>query len=259
MMREEFPIQKSDVHYDPASGEVTLKREKFDAFVKYTQGLLEKIEGTEDVRDLQKYRTRRAERTADVLQALTEDVLKGTAAVREWLGSPTHTISELSVRTGIPYATCHRIVNERLGTPNVEIGHFKKLIAAVSKDRVHVATIGVEPSLPYRRVLLGTSEGFGEEHLVSFLRTEGSEVATVHAGGEVVRKIRELQPDLVLVDVSMPKLGEYVFETLRKFAMNTKSTIILTGETSKSASALLETLSRGRSRADVVADKTGGG
>lgn len=259
MTREEFPIQKSDVHYDPASQEVTLKREKFDAFVKYTQGLLEKLEGAEDARDLQRYRTRRAERTADVLQALTEDVLRGTAAVREWLASPTHTISELSERTGIPYATCHRIVNERLGTPNVEIGHFKKLVAAVSNDRVRVTTVGVEPPSPYRRVLLGTSEGFGEEHLVSFLRTEGSEVATVHAGGEVIRKIGELHPDLVLVDVSMPKLGEKVLEILRKFAMDTKSTIILTGETAETASALLENLSRGRNKIDRVAHKISGG
>lgn len=255
MIKEEFPIQKSDVHYDPASQEVTLKREKFDALVKYAQGLLEKLEAAEDSRDLQRYRTRRAERTADVLQGLTEDVLQGTAAVREWLASPTHTISELSDRTGIPYATCHRIVNERLGTPNVEVGHLKKLVAAVSKRPVRVPTDVDEQSLQYRRVLLGISAGFVDEGLISFLRTRGSQVATVHAGGEMVKKIGELQPDLILVDVSMPKLGENVFERLGEFARDAKSTIILTGTTGETASALVESFSRRRSKPNQVAGK----
>jgi polysaccharide deacetylase 2 family uncharacterized protein YibQ len=133
MMSAEFPIRKSDIHYDPTSQEVTLKREKFDALVSFAQDLLKQLEAVEDARDVQRYRGRKAQSTADVLQALTEDVLEGTAAVRDWLESPGHTISELSERTGIPYATCHRIVNERLGTPDVEIGQLKKFIAVASK------------------------------------------------------------------------------------------------------------------------------
>jgi hypothetical protein len=135
MMSDEFPIRKSDIHYDPTSQEVTLKREKFDALVSFTQDLLKQLEAVEDARDAQRYRGRKAQSTADVLQALTEDVLQGTAAVREWLESPGHTIQELSQRTGIPYATCYRIVNERLGTPNVEIGQLENFISVVRKDR----------------------------------------------------------------------------------------------------------------------------
>src|SRR5882762_9814088 len=130
-----FPLEKNDIQYNPSSEEVSMKRAKFDAFVKYAQALEEKLEAAEDARDVANYRARKAGKTADVLQALTEDVLKGTAAVRTWLGEPSHTLLELSTRTGIPYATCHRIVNERLGTPNVEIGHLQQMISAVSRDR----------------------------------------------------------------------------------------------------------------------------
>src|SRR5258708_39604617 len=109
MMTKKFPLEKSDIHYDASSEDVSMKREKFDAFVKYAQALEEKLEAAEDARDVANYRARKAGKTADVLQALTEDVLKGTAAVRTWLGEPSHTLLELSTRSGIPYATRHPI------------------------------------------------------------------------------------------------------------------------------------------------------
>jgi ATP/maltotriose-dependent transcriptional regulator MalT len=131
---ENWPIDKSDIHYDPASQEVTLQREKFDALVRYTQSLLEELEKSEDQRDLAQFRARKAEATANVLQALTEDVTQGTAAVRDWLASPSHSINELSERTGIPYATCHRVINERLGTPDMQIGQLHKILASIAKE-----------------------------------------------------------------------------------------------------------------------------
>jgi CheY-like chemotaxis protein len=250
-----FPLDKSDIRYDPSSEDVSMKREKFDAFVKYVQALEENLEAAEDARDVAKYRARKAGKTADVLQALTEDVLKGTTAVREWLRSPNHTILELSTRTGIPYATCHRIVNERLGTPNVEIGHLKKMISAVSRDQRPFAP-GVASQPRYRRVLLGLAKGLAADELVSCWQINGSQVSTAHGGVEIAQKMKELHPDLILVDVSMPNLEKSGLELLKDFARDTKRTIILTGEMVETNSALLQDSFGKRNQVEELASES---
>jgi CheY-like chemotaxis protein len=255
MTKQNFPIQKSDVHYDASSDEVTLKRDKFEAFVKYAHELMDKLEEAEDAGDVQRYRTRRAEQTGNVLQALTEDVLQGTAAVRRWLELPEHTIRELSTRTGIPYATCHRIVNERLGTPNVEIGYFKKMVGVVLKDMKGKPLVRPEFPAHYRRVLLGIPKGEDNMQLARSFETTGSEVTTVHAGTEVPVKIGEVHPDLVLLDVFMPSLGRNIFEELGKFAKDTKSTIIFTGETAEATTDLVRSLSEQKTKREAIPQK----
>jgi len=237
MKSRPFPLDKSDIRYDPSSEEVSVKREKFDALVRFVQALEEKLEAAEDARDVATYRARKAGKTSDVLQALTEDVLKGTAAVREWLGSRNHTIRELSTRTGIPYATCYRIVNERLGTPNVEIGHLNKMLSAVSRDR-RPFVLGVQSRPRYRRVLLGLPAGLAADEIVSSWQMRGSEVSTVHGGLEAAQKIKELQPDLILLDVSMPNLEKNGLKLLKDFAGDANGTFVLTGEIVETSSAL---------------------
>jgi CheY-like chemotaxis protein len=233
-----FPLEKSDVQYNPTSEEVFMKREKFDAFVKYVQELEEKLEAAEDARDVAQYRAHKAGKTADVLQALTEDVLQGTEAVRDWLASG-HTLQELSARTGIPYATCHRIVNERLGTPNVEIGHLEKMISAISSGRRLFAS-KTKSHPRFKRVLLGLAKGLVEQDLVSSWEMTGSEVSIVHAGLEIAEKVKELHPNLILLDVSMPNLEKSGLDRLKEFAKEKKSTIILTGAMTLTNSALLQ-------------------
>lgn len=127
-----WPLEKTDIHYDPASEQVLIKHEKFDAFVKYVQALEERLEAAEDACDLAEYRARKAGKTADLLQALADVVLEGTTAIRDWLSSG-HTLQELSDKTSIPYATCHRIVHERFGTPSLEFGHLERMLSALSK------------------------------------------------------------------------------------------------------------------------------
>jgi CheY-like chemotaxis protein len=253
-IRKAFPLEKRDIQYDPSSEDLSIKREKFDAFVKYVQGLEQSLEAAEDARDVAKYRARKAGKTADVLQALTEDVVKGTAAVRDWLASSGHTLQELSERTGIPYATCHRIVNERLGTPNLEIGYLQKMISGVSRDQKPF-TAGAEGYPRFKRVLLGLPEGLAEDELVSSWETKGSEVATVHAGLDIVQKVRELHPDLILLDVSMPNLEKSGLERLRDFAKDKKTTIILTGEIAEANSALLQCSFESKNQAQELAPK----
>jgi CheY-like chemotaxis protein len=254
IMTKAFPLDKSEIHYNPSSEEVTIKREKFDGFVKYIQALEEKLEAAEDARDVAQYRARKAGKTGDVLQALTEDVLKGTAAVREWLRSPSHSIMDLSARTGIPYATCHRIVNERLGTPNVQIGHLKKMVSAVSRDRRPFAP-GVASHPRYRRVLFGLPKGLAEDELVSSWQMKGSEVSTVHGGLEIAQKMKELHPDLILVDVSMPNLEKSGFQLLKNFAKHTVKMIVLTGEIAETNSALLQGSFEKENKADELASE----
>ena len=232
-----FPLEKADIQYNPTSEEVSLKREKFDAFVRYVQELQERLEAAEDERDVAQYRARKEGKTADLLQALTEDVFQGTSAVRGWLASG-HTLQELSTRTGIPYATCHRIVNERLGTPNVEIGHLQKMIAAVAR-RGRAFFAKAEPHPRFRRVLIGLPKGLQEHDLVSSWETKGIEVSTMHAGLEIAQKLEE-HPNLILVDASMPNLERSGLERLKDFAKEKKSTIILTGELGLANSALLQ-------------------
>jgi CheY-like chemotaxis protein len=237
--KEMFPLDKRDLHYDPSSGEVSMKREKFDAFVKYTQGLLEQLEQTEDARDFALYRARKAGQTTDVLEALREHVDEATAAIRSWLQAPGHTIQKLSEKTGIPYATCYRIVNERLGTSKLEIGYLETIISAVGKGRSPLPQ-GAGWFPRFKQVLIGLPKGFEAGELVSSWQTKGSEVSTARGGPEIFKRMGELNPDLIVVDVSMPNLGKNGLEELKAFAKNTKGTIVLTGEMAEANSALVQ-------------------
>jgi CheY-like chemotaxis protein len=151
-------------------------------------------------------------------------------------------------------------VNERLGTPNVEIGHLKKMVSAVSRDRRPFAP-GVVSHPRYRRVLLGLPKGLVEDELISSWQIKGSEVSTAHGGLEIAQKMEELHPDLILVDVSMPNLEKSGLELLKDFAKDTKRTIVLTGEMVETNSALLQGSFEKRDKADELAGEgeTAGG
>jgi CheY-like chemotaxis protein len=234
-----FPLEKTDIHYDPSREEVTIPREKFDAFVRYVAGLQEKLEAAEDARDVARYRAQKAGKSADVLEGLIRNVQKASAAIREWLGAG-NTLQELSDRSRIPYATCHRIVNERLGTEKVEIGHLQKLVAAISRTSgIPTVTVSEAKHVPrFGRVLLGLPKDFRAEELVSGWEIQGSKVETMHAGVEIASKVKELHPDLILLDVSMPSLGISGLEQLKEVAKDKKTTVVLTGKIAEDSSAL---------------------
>lgn len=132
MSKLTIPFDKKEIHYDPAKKEVSLPVEKFDALVKFMQGLVARVEEAEDEAGVANYQRQEAEASASVLQAAFERV-KGQ--VREWLSSK-HTIQELATRADIPYATCYRIVKERMEAgDNVDLGDFQKIEAVVSEDQ----------------------------------------------------------------------------------------------------------------------------
>lgn len=240
MKNTKFPLEKSDIHYDPTTEEVSLKRDKFDAFVKYAGGLLEELESAEDAADFADFQARKAEKTSNLLQALLEDVAHGTAAIRRWLDSPNHSIRELSEKTGIPYATCYRIVNERLGTQDVEIGELNKMIAVVLPSTQEMArAVGVGQR--QMRVMVGLGKEAVAGSLAATLGATGTQVTTVHAGKELGQSVAQVDPDVVMLDASMPNL-QIGLEALRKHAENDRKTVtvIITGEPPASKANLLE-------------------
>ncbi len=136
MLTKGFPLEKSDIQYDPDKQEVTLKREKFDAMIEFMRALVEQVEAAEDQKDIESYRARRAEASADVLTSFLSLAKEAGECVERWVDSPEHSIRELSQRAGVPYATCHRIITERLKTDKIEIGRLAKLLKVVEADDV---------------------------------------------------------------------------------------------------------------------------
>ena len=137
MLGKDFPVTKSDVHYNSETREVTLKREKYDALVEYIRGLVRQLAATEDERDIAQYRARRANMSERVVQQMLQDsVVAASQSVSQWLES--HSIRELSKRTGISYATCYRIVNERMGTLQMDVGNLSKFVDAVVRGSPEV-------------------------------------------------------------------------------------------------------------------------
>ena len=134
----EFPIGKSDIHYNPQTQEVTLRREKFDGLVSFVRELVADLERLHDQRDIARYQARRAQAAASIFECLVHDVEAGSLAIANWVS--THSIKQLSERTGIPYATCHRIITERLKASTIEVGDLAKLLHATEESAQQVST-----------------------------------------------------------------------------------------------------------------------
>ncbi len=134
MAGKEFPIQKSDIQYNPETQEVTLGREKFDHLVKYVRDLVSQVEAAEDSRDVARYRARRAE---GILELLEAGVQSGATAINDWVEQ--NSVKQLSERSGIPYATCHRIVTTRLDKTTVGLDQFLKMVEVVGGEKPAIA------------------------------------------------------------------------------------------------------------------------
>src|SRR3954447_8306477 len=62
---------------------------------------------------------------------------------------------------------------------------------------------------PIPRVLVADDNPQGVELLEAYLADSGCEVASAFDGDETLRKVREWRPDLVLLDVMMPKTSGF--------------------------------------------------
>ena len=132
MKTKQLPLKQNDVTYDSASRRVTLTPQKFDELMAFVQELLEERQMAENARDTARARQRRAETAADVVTAYAEIVEEAAQRVHRWLDE--NTIQELSRRSRIPYASCHRIVRERLRSGQVEVGTLEKILRVVNED-----------------------------------------------------------------------------------------------------------------------------
>jgi two-component system, OmpR family, alkaline phosphatase synthesis response regulator PhoP len=65
----------------------------------------------------------------------------------------------------------------------------------------------MDPKPP--RILIADDNPQGVELLEAYLADTGYELATAADGDETLRKVRDLEPDLVLLDVMMPKVSGF--------------------------------------------------
>jgi hypothetical protein len=199
MTKLTIPFEKKDVHYDSGKKEVSLSVEKFDALVKFIQDLLHRVEEAEDRAGIFRYRAREAQASASVLQSAFEKV---RGEVSEWLASD-HTIQELADRAGIPYATCYRIVKERLAKgSSADTGDLQKIEVVVSEDlKKAYQEIGDDTVLLPR-----PGEVFRNEDIYKLIVTkELAPDAPVMTGKEILQKLRQGTLLFKLVDVSSGK------------------------------------------------------
>lgn len=203
MFNKEFPIDKSDVQYNPTTGEVSLKREKFDELIKFTQDLMEHAENAEDQRAAAQYRARRADASRTVLEAILQELAEGSRAIKEWVDE--HSIKKLSEKTKIPYATCHRIVTERLDASKVTIKDLVILLSKVT-DRPS-RRMQMSPALG---VVFAGPEGHWQG-AISNLRCSPLNVSEATSGKQAMDLAEKTRPDVIFVDPSTPGLsGEEV-------------------------------------------------
>ena len=71
------------------------------------------------------------------------------------------------------------------------------------------ARLKIVPSPRRLRILVADDERDAVSMLELILRDEGHEVHSVYDGQEVLEAVRSFQPDVVLLDIGMPKLTGY--------------------------------------------------
>jgi CheY-like chemotaxis protein len=207
MLDKPFPIGKDDVKYNAQSQEVSLKREKFDELIKYISELTAEAEEADHARAAAQYRQRRASASNTILEQVLLGLAAGSKAIREWVDE--HSIKKLSERTGIPYATCHRLVTERLGNSKLSI---KDLVTMLSK----VAERPARELAPLGSVIFVGPEKTWNTALDN-MRGARMNVHQAKSGSQALRMLKKVQPGMIVIDVSMPEFkGEELLELSRQ-------------------------------------------
>jgi hypothetical protein len=222
-MNLKIPFDKSDVHYDASKGEVSLKREKFDELMRFVRDLLEETRETENERDTARARQKRSAALADQYAELLQDASR---SVERWLKS--NSIQELSRRTEIPYATCHRIVSERLNSAEVTVGNLGKILKAMGSSPAE------------RRPVIGLFVGnpaASWKATLERMKSSGMEIMMANTGLDAAEKAEEYSPDQVIVDLSAPNLN-LTGDMFTRLCGNSRLTV-LTGADQKKARELL--------------------
>jgi hypothetical protein len=127
-----LPITKKDIHYSSETGEVTLKREKFDELMVFLRKTLQELENTRDEKILADFEARRASASENLAKVILNDLEAGSNAISKYLIK--HSKTELAKKAGIPYATCHRILETGLASKNVRLRDYANLVRAAAHD-----------------------------------------------------------------------------------------------------------------------------
>lgn len=195
-MDKTLPIQKTDIQYNSEAQEVTLKREKFDALMRYVRDAMKELDEAEEDREIAEYQRRRASASESIFKIIVDDLEFAYKAISGWVEE--HSIQELSTRSGVPYATCHRIVETRLKEGNVSMKQLQSLFAAIEPkeripERVHKPIVVGTIANPARGT--GVIAAKGGRAVVEFVKLE--------SGAKPVPTL-DKHPDVVIVDTSLP-------------------------------------------------------
>ncbi len=127
---------------------------------------------------------------------------------------------------------------------NPDRGREKVVLSYLGRSHIHRSAFPVMPNMPHERttLLLADDDQTILDSLAPFLERAGFEVLVAADGAAALEKANSHHPDLIILDVLMPRLdGREVLRRLRR-SNNWIPTILLTqvGEASERALALEE-------------------
>jgi PAS domain S-box-containing protein len=82
-------------------------------------------------------------------------------------------------------------------------------LSAEAGERARAVSVRPSADKPRRRILVADDNRDAAESLATMLRLAGNEVHTAHDGIEAVERAEAISPDVVLMDVGMPRLNGY--------------------------------------------------
>lgn len=229
-MNKTLPLTRNDVTYNSETGEVTLTREKFDQLMGFLRDTLQELENEQDSKRVAEFDARRANAAEKIYEVLLEDMEIGSQAITKWVEE--HPISELAQRSGIPYATCHRIVNSGLPKKTVRLKDYAALLKVTSpaaSARCSIAPVAV------RRVVVGAGAGKAPLAAAAALARSGVKIISAGSAGEVMQAVKETHPDMIIIDGSSSQFN--ATEVGNIFRCAAKSPVFVVGEMTKQSIA----------------------
>jgi signal transduction histidine kinase/DNA-binding NarL/FixJ family response regulator len=82
-------------------------------------------------------------------------------------------------------------------------------LSAEAQQRARAASTPARADKPRRRILVADDNHDAVDSLATMLRLAGNEVHMAHDGVDAVERAEALQPDVVLMDIGMPRLNGY--------------------------------------------------
>jgi predicted transcriptional regulator len=149
-----------------------------------------------------------------VVTAYADFMEEANSGIQHWLEN--NTIQELSRRTGIPYASCYRIVRERLGSAQITVDTLGKILKVVGPSASNSPAVSL---------FVCGAKGAWKSLIEQYKAAGRVGVITASTGEDAAQKAQEHNPARVFVDVSTPELTAEIFSQL----CNGSRVMVLTG------------------------------